>query len=97
MGIPPTGGRDGGGRTTGGVDLSIPTLEHGCTVYCNQSHYVPVSGSEAEARVKGAQAVVVPGRVVCGRDADGGSGGRMDGWVGGDGRDGDVIRLSQWK
>ena len=33
VGIPPTGGRDGGGGTARGGDLRLPPSEHGRTVY----------------------------------------------------------------
>ena len=86
MGIPPAGGCNGGGRTTGGVDLPLPPPEHSRTVYFNQAHYGPVSSSRADSSVKGDQAVVVAGRVGCGGDADVSSGGGTKG--GGEGSDG---------
>ena len=79
MGLSPTGGHNGGGGILGGGYLRLLPLEHGCTVYCDQSHYGPVSDGRAEVRFKGDQAVVGSGRTGCGRGADGGSGGRTDG------------------
>ena len=48
-----------------------------------------MSGSKAEAGVKGDQAVVGAGRTGFGGDSYGGSGGGIDGGGGGDRRDGD--------
>ena len=79
MGIPPTGGFNGGGGTEGGGDLPIPPPEHICTVYCKQAHYVPVYGGGTEDRVNGAQEMVGAGQVWCGGDAEGCSGGGTDG------------------
>ena len=78
MGVPPTGGRDVGGGTSGGGYLCLPLSEHIFTFYCYQAHYVPVSCGGVEAGVKGYQAVVGSGRIGCGGDADGGSGGGTD-------------------
>ena len=86
MGLSPSGGRDGGGRTAGGGDLSIPPPEHSRTFFCDQVHYGTVYGGRAESRVKGDQAVVGAGRTGYGGDADGGSGGRTDGRGEGDGQ-----------
>ena len=74
MGLTPAGGRDGGGRIAGGGYLCPPLLENSCTVYCDKAHYGPVSGSRAEAGVKGYQLVVGSGHIGCGGAADGGSG-----------------------
>ena len=63
MGIPPAGGRDGGGRTTGGGDLRLLPPEYSCTVYCKQAHYGPFSSGGAEYGDKGYQAVVGTGRL----------------------------------
>ena len=51
----------------------------------------------ADTRAKSVQAVVVTVQSGCGGDAYGGLIGRTDGWGGGDGRDGDGDRLSQWE
>ena len=64
-------------------------------IFCNQAHYGSMSGSEAEARVKGGHAVVHAGRNGFGGDSKIGLGGGMDGGVGGDGYDRDLDGLSQ--
>ena len=46
MDILPAGGRAGGSRTAGGVDIPLMIPEHGRTVHCNQEHYGPLSGVE---------------------------------------------------
>ena len=97
MVIPPAGGRDGGSGTAGGGYLCLPPPEHGCTEHCNQTHYEPVSGGVADTVSKGIQAVLRTGRSGCGRDADGGSGGRRDGGGLGDGQDGDGNGLNWWE
>ena len=81
--ILPTGGRDGRGGNAGGGDLHIPPPEHGHTVYCDQAHYGPVSGSRTYTVTKGVQSVVEIGRGGCGGDADSGLGHRTDGGGGG--------------
>ena len=53
MGLSPAGGCDGRGKIIGGGYLRLPLPEHSSIVYCNQAHYRPVSGGEAEDRVKG--------------------------------------------
>ena len=53
-----------------------------------------MSGGGAEAGVKGDQAVVGSGRIGCGGDVDGASGGRTYGGGGGNGQDGYGDRLS---
>ena len=78
MGIPPAGGSDDGGGTSGVGDLNLPPPEHSCTVYCNKAHYGPVSVGGAEAGVKDDQAVVGTGWFGYGGNADGGSGGLTD-------------------
>ena len=52
-----------------------PTSIKICTVYCNQAHYGPLSGSVAEARVKSGHAVVGAGQIEFWGYTDGGSGG----------------------
>ena len=54
-------------------------------------------GGGAEVGVKADQAVVGAGLIVCGGDADGGSGVGTDGRVGGDEQDGDGDGLSRWE
>ena len=78
MGLPPAGGRNGGGSIVGGGDLRIPLPEHSRTVYCDRYHYVPVSSGRAGGGVKGDEVVVVSGRTGCGGDAYGGLRGVMD-------------------
>ena len=53
MGLPPAGGRNGGGSIVGGGDLRIPLPEHSRTVYCDRYHYVPVSSGRAGGRGQG--------------------------------------------
>ena len=79
MGVSPAGGSNGGRGIAGGVDIRLPPTEHSFTVHCNKAHYGLVSGSSAEAGVKGGQSVVVAGQNGCGGDADGGLGGGTDG------------------
>ena len=55
VGIPPAGVRDDGGVNAGGGDLHLPPIEQGCTVYCHQDHYGPVSGGGEETGSKGVQ------------------------------------------
>ena len=97
MGLYLSGGHCGSGCIAGDGDLHIPPPEHSRTVYCGQAYYGPVSGGGAEAGVKGDQAVVGAGLIVCGGDADGGSGVGTDGRVGGDEQDGDGDGLSRWE
>ena len=66
---------NGRGGIEGGGDLLLLPLEKDCTVYCDQDHYGPVSGSGSEARLKGSQSVVGAGRTGFGGNVDGGSGG----------------------
>ena len=75
VGIPPSGGCNGGGGAAGVVDLHLPPPEHSFTVYCDQAHYGPVSGGGAETGATVVQAVVGKGRVGCGGDSDRRSGG----------------------
>ena len=70
MGIPPAGGRTGRGNTAGSEYLLLPPPEQSCTVYCNQAHYGPVTGSRAYIRVKDDQAVVGALCIGCGEDAE---------------------------
>ena len=79
MGIPPAGGCDDGGGTSGGEDLRLPLPEHGCTVYYHQAHYGPVSGGIVEAGSKGSQALMGTGWFGCVGDTDSASGGGTDG------------------
>ena len=79
MDIPPAGGCDGGNRTVGSGDLSLPPQKHGCTFHYNQANYGHVSGVVAKNGDKDIQAVVVLGRSGCRRDADSRSGGGTDG------------------
>ena len=78
MGIPPAGVRNSGGGTVGGVDLRLPPPEHSSKLYCNQSHYGPVSGYGVDAGVKYDQAVAGAGLIGCGEYADSGSVGGTD-------------------
>ena len=94
VGILPAGGSDGGGRTSVVGDLRLLTPEHSHTVYCDQAHYVPVSGGGAETGTKGVHAVVGTGWSGCGGYADGGSGGGMYGEGGGYGQDRDGDKVS---
>ena len=84
IGLPPTGGCDGGGAVSVGRDLSLPPPEHRGTIYCDQVHYRPVSGGKAEDRAKSENAVVGTGGYGFGEDADGGPGGGADGGGGED-------------
>ena len=61
--IPPSGGRVGGVIISGGRGLRLSLLEHVRTVYCDQAHYVPVTGGGLEAGSKGVQVVVGTGRI----------------------------------
>ena len=79
MGILLAGGRDGGGGTVVGGDLRLPPTEHGCTVYCDQVHYLPAYGGGAETRATGFQAVIGTWKGGFGKDADSGLGGGTDG------------------
>ena len=97
MGIPPSGGSDGRGWTTGSGYLHLPLAENGCTFYYDQDHYGPVSGGRAEAGTKGIKAVVGAGRGGCGSNEDVGLGGGTDGGGGGDGRDRDGEKPSRWE
>ena len=89
----PTAVCDVRGGIEGGEDLRLPPPEKD-TVYCDQDHYGPVSGSREEARVKGGQSVAGAGRTGFGRDADSGSGGGTD--RGGGRQDEDGDGLNQW-
>ena len=89
MDIPPDGGRDGGGRATGGGYLRLPPLEHSRTTYCNQFHNGPVSGGGVETKAMGIQVVVGAGINGCGRDVDVRLGDVTERGGGGDGRDRD--------
>ena len=71
MVLSPAVGSDGGGGTEEGGDLRLLPPKHSRTVYCNQTHYGPVSSGGAESRIKGGQVVVVAGRTGFGGDADG--------------------------
>ena len=82
--IPPSGGRDGGGGTVGGGDLSLPPTKHSRKVHFNQDHYGPVSSGGAETAAMSLQAVVRAGQIGCGGCADGGL---VGGTGGGRGRD----------
>ena len=79
MGIPPTGGSNGGGSNAGCGDLCLSPLEHICTVYCVQAPCVPVSGGRLDTGAKGFQVVVGTVYSEFGRDTDGGLGGGTDG------------------
>ena len=70
--IPPAGGCNDRIGTVGGGELSLPPTESGCTVNCDQDHYVTVYGSGAENRAKDIQVVVRIGRDGCLRDSVGG-------------------------
>ena len=54
----------------------IPSI---LVIYCNQDDYGPVPGGRVDTGAKGFQSVVVTGKGLCGRDADGGSGSRTYG------------------
>ena len=98
VGIPPAGARDGGGVNAGGGDLHLPPIEQGCTFYCYQDHYGPVSGGREETRSKGVQEVVRTGLGGYGGDVDGGLvRGSDEGGGGGDRWDLDRYRLSWWE
>ena len=56
-----------------------------------------MSGGGAETWTTGIQLVMVTGRVGCGGDASGGSGGGTDRGGGGDVRGGDGERISWWE
>ena len=75
MGVSPAGGCDGRGKIIGCEDLSLFTLYHSLTFYCDQANYGRVSCSEAEARVKGGHAVVGAGYIRLGGDTEIGWGG----------------------
>ena len=68
----PSEGRHGGSGFTGCGDLSIPPLEHSCTVHFNQAHYGTVSGNLESSGVTGGKKVVGARRLGIGRDVDGG-------------------------
>ena len=76
--IPLPGEHDGGGGTEGGGDLRLPPPEHSHTVHYDQAHYRPVSGDKTKNGATCIQEDVETGRVGCGGDEDGGSGGRTD-------------------
>ena len=97
MGLLTAGGCYGGCGITGDGDLRPPPPGHSHPVYCDKTHYGPVYDGGDEAGVKDDQLVVGAGRIVCGGDADSGSGCGMDGGGVGYGRYGDGERLSQWK
>ena len=75
MGIPLVGGPNGKVRSVGCGYLRLPPPEHIRTIYCNQEHYVPVSGVGLETGATGLQAVVVACQIRCGLDVDGVGGG----------------------
>ena len=97
IGLPPTGGCNGGGRFTGGGDLRLPPTEHSHTIYCDYTYCVTMSGGEAEAGGKGGNAMVVTRGFGFVGDADSRPGGGADRGVGEDGWDGDCNRqLVNW-
>ena len=73
MDIPPSGGRDGRGRTEVGGDLRLLLPEHSLKVHCDQDHYGPVSGGGAGTGSTGIKMVVGTGRFGCGGSSEGGS------------------------
>ena len=78
MVVCPSDGSNVGGRITGDGYLRLPMPEHSRTVYCDQSHYGPVSGDGEASGVKGGQAVTGRGRIGLGQDVDSGPGRRTD-------------------
>ena len=98
VGLPPAGGCNGIGGLAGGGYLCFPPPKHSRKVYCNQANYGPVSSGKTEARAKGGKEVVGVGRFGFGGDADGGSGGGIDGGGEVDRWDGDGdTRLMKWE
>ena len=96
--IPPSGGRDVGGRTAGGGDLRLTFPEYSHKFYCDQDHYVPVSSGEAETGATGIQVEVGAVNIGCGGNAAGGLGGGTDKGGGGDGQDSNRDgRLIRWE
>ena len=88
---------NGIGGITGGEDIRLLPLEHIFTIYCDQTHYGPVSGGGVEAIFKGVQAVVGSVRTGFGKDADSGLvSGTERGWVG-DRQDGGGNGLNKWE
>ena len=79
MGVSPAGGSDGGGEITGGGYIRLPPQEHIHTVHCVQARYRPVASVVAVSGFKGGQVVMGTVWLEFGQDADGGSGGEMDG------------------
>ena len=71
--LPPTGEGDGGGVHIVVGDICIPPPEHSRTIYCDKSHYGPVSGDGAEPWGKGVEAVVGSGGLGTEGVADGSS------------------------
>ena len=76
MGVSLVGGCDGRGRINAGGELSLLSLDHSHTFYCNQANYGRVSCSEVEAGSKGGHAVVGAGQIGLGGDT-------IIGWGGG--------------
>ena len=99
MGIYPAIGCDVGDDISGGGNLCHPLSEHIHTVYCNQTYFVPVSCSGAEASIKGGQLVVGSWQTGFVGDADGGLGGGTDrgGWWERRDNDSNVDELSWWE
>ena len=63
MDVSPAGGIDFGGGIIGGGYLCLLLPEHICTVYCDQAHSGPMSGSSAYAGVRSVQEVVGSGKI----------------------------------
>ena len=73
MVLPPTGEGNGGGVHIVGGDIRNLPLEHSRTIYCDKSHYGPVSGDGADPWGKGVEAVVGSGGLGTEGVADGSS------------------------
>ena len=99
MGLPPSGGRDGGGGIVGGGYPCLPPSEKSCTIYYDQAYYGYVSSGKDKDIVKGDQEVAGAGWIGCGGNVNSGLGGGTDVEGGGDGRDrdGDGYGLSWWE
>ena len=87
MDVPFSGGFNVIGGCERGRDLRRSLLEQCHAIYCDTSHYGPVSGGGAAPRSLGIKAVVGTGGTRYRGDMGGGSGGRGGNVIGGpDGR-----------
>ena len=59
MGLPLSGGCNGGGGVTGGGDLRLSSSEHGGAIYCHLAHDGTVPGGKVEYRENSGNAVMV--------------------------------------